>query len=80
MLSKTCTIGPFWLRHSKNKEVLMLKSVLLLTLLSSVSLAQLADKTEVCYPAAIKVATYKIAKDSKAQAVAFKLLIYYSLI
>ncbi|MEQ1722595.1 MAG: hypothetical protein ABL930_05425 [Pseudobdellovibrio sp.] len=43
----------------------MLKSVLLLTLISSVSFAQLADKTEACYSAAIKVATYKIAKDSK---------------
>jgi hypothetical protein len=45
----------------------MIKSVLLLTLISSVSFAQLADKTEFCYPAAIKVATYKIAKDSKVK-------------
>jgi hypothetical protein len=45
----------------------MLKSLLLFTLLSSVSFAQLGYKTEVCYPAAIKVATCKIAKDSKVK-------------
>lgn len=45
----------------------MLKSVLLLTLISSVSFAQLADKTEACYGAAVSVAANKIAKDSKVK-------------
>lgn len=45
----------------------MLKSVLLLTLISSVSFAQLADKTEACYGAAVSVAANKIAKDSKTK-------------